>query len=151
MKKILSIFLWLFWILSFIAINLNFVNAQARGKNSSSDAPADVGIHFNQNCLTWVGEWCFHYEKMLWIADNQPGSGYTATSIAQDIVLSATYAVWTVLTAVIIWCGLWYILSSASDGKTQAYSNWLKYAAIWACLVWWAYAIVRLIQYIAQW
>lgn len=141
MKKILSVLLWMFIVLWFYAINSNFVLAQG-----------EVGINIDKKeCLMWIGQNCFHYEKMMWIADSQPWSGYTATSIAQDVVFSATYMVWTVLTIVIIVCWLWYIFSSASGKDTSKYRKWLVYAAIWAVLVRWAYAIVRLIQYIAKW
>lgn len=116
----------------------------------------EVGVNIDKKeCLMWVWQNCFHYEKMMWIDDDQPWSGYTATSIAQDVVMSATYMVWTVLTIVIVICGLWYIFSSTWGkglfGKDPSeYKKWLINAALWAVLVWWAYAIVRLIQYIAR-
>jgi hypothetical protein len=114
----------------------------------------EVGVSTKKDCLMGVWQNCFHYEKMIWIAEDQPD--YTATSLAQDIVVSATYMVWTILTIVIVVCWLWYIFSS-SWGKgllgkgPSEYKKWLISAAIWACLVRWAYAIVRLIQYIARW
>jgi hypothetical protein len=52
---------------------------------------------------------------------------------------------------VIVICWLWYIFSSASGKETSKYKKWLINAALWAVLVRWAYAIVRLIQYIARW
>lgn len=155
MKKILSTLLWIFLVFSFSIVNLNIVNAQAmRGGNQAqkqAEQSEDVGIHFNENCLTWMWVWCFHYERVIWIDDNQPGSGYTATSIAQDLVVSATYAVWTILTLAIIYCWLRYIFASASGKSANEYWKRLVRAAIWACLVRWAYGIVRLIQYIARW
>ncbi len=142
MKKILSTVLGIFIAMS-LCILPNMILAQS--------ATEDVGVTLTRDCLMWMGQNCFHYEKIMWIDDSQPGSGYTATSIAQDVVFSATYMVWTVLTIVIIVCGLWYIFSSASGKDTSKYIKWLVSAAIWAVLVRWAYAIVRLIQYIAKW
>ncbi len=75
----------------------------------------------------------------------------TVMVIAQDVMLSATYMVWTVLTLVIIYCGLMYIFASKDGGDVSKYKKWLIYAAIGAILVRWAYAIVRLIQYVAKW
>ena len=146
MKKILSLLLWIF-IATFMWGVLNILFAQEEVEK--------VGINTSWACLMWVWKDCFKYETMMWIKNYQPGSGYTATSIAQDVVVSATYMVWTVLTIVIIVCWLWYIFSSAWGkglfGKDpNEYKKWLISAAIGACLVRWAYAIVRLIQYIAR-
>ena len=113
-------------------------------------AASEVGINFNWDCLMWMWKWCFDYEKVIWI-DEAQNPNITATSITQDVILSATYMVWTVLTIVIIWCGLWYIFASRDGKDVSKYKKWLISAAIWALLVRWAYAIVRLIQYIAQW
>lgn len=142
MKKLLSTILGIFLAFS-LFIMPNILLAQRA---------ADVGVNIDKEwCLMWVWQDCFQYETMMWIKNYQPEAGYTATSVAQDVVMSATYMVWTVLTIVIIVCWLWYIFSSASGKDTKRYKDWLIYAAIWAVLVWWAYAIVRLIQYIAKW
>jgi hypothetical protein len=142
MKKTLSTILGVF-----LAFSLFIIPNVLLAQQSS-----DVGINTDKpECLMWMWQDCVEYEKIIWIKDYQPGSGYTATSIAQDVVVSATYAVWTILTIVIIVCWLWYIFSSASGKETSKYRKWLVSAAIWAILVRWAYAIVRLIQYIAKW
>ena len=107
-----------------------------------------VGISLSDGCLTGVWKNCFDYEKLIWIKTKYK---YTATSIAKDIIYAATYAVWAVLTIVIIWCGLGYIFAAKDWTDPKAYKDWLIKAAIWAVLVRWAYAIVRLIQYIAKW
>ena len=110
----------------------------------------ESGIEFSGSCLKWMWRWCFDYEKMIWI-DKTQNPNITAKSIAQDVLLSATYMVWTVLTVVIIYCGLMYIFAARDWKDTTKYKNWLISAAIWAVLVRWAYTIVRLIQYIAKW
>ena len=112
-------------------------------------ADSEIWINLWNSCLTWMWKWCFHYERIVWIDKEQPD--YTVTSIAQDILFAAMYMVWTILTVVIIYCGLMYIFA-AKDGKDATqYKKWLIWAAIGAVLVRWAYSIVRLIQYIAEW
>ena len=139
MKKIVLMLTGLFMALSvFIAWNTAYA------------ATADnIWINFWNGCLTWMGKWCFHYEKIIWIADEQPD--YTPTSIAQDIIFAATYIVWTVLTIVLIYCWIRYIIAARWWEDPKTYKNWLIKAVIWSILVRWSYAIVRLIQYIAQW
>jgi hypothetical protein len=109
-----------------------------------------VGINLSSECTMWMGKNCFDYEQIIWI-DKIQNPNMTAKSIAQDTILAATYMVWTVLTIVIIYCWLMYIFASRDGKDVSQYKKWLIYAAIWALLVWWAYAIVRLIQYIAKW
>jgi hypothetical protein len=112
-------------------------------------AASEVGINFNWDCLMWMWKWCFDYEEMIWI-DKAQNPNITVTSISQDVVLAATRNVWIVLSIVIIRCGLGYIFASKEGKWGEKYKKWLITAAIWALLVRWAYAIVRLIQYIAK-
>lgn len=102
----------------------------------------DIAITFTWWCLTWVWTDCMVIDS---------GREYTPMSIAQDVILGWTYMVWTVLTIVIIYCWLWYIFASRDGKDVSKFKKWLIYACIWALFVRWAYAIVRLIQYIAQW
>ena len=136
MKKILSMLLWVF-----ISIFLLW---------STVSAAEDSGIKFTPDCLKGICKWGFDYEKIIWISEEQ-NKNIDAMSIAQDVILAATYMVWTVLTIIIIYCGLMYIFCSANGKDTSRYKKWLTDAMLWALLVRWAYAIVRLIQYIAKW
>ena len=147
------------WVFISIILPAFFVNnivlaIQAEGEEPGGgnwkNVTDDIGINLSGNCLYWMWKWCFNYEKMIWIEDDQ-WSKYSAMSIAQDVILAATYMVWTVLTIVIIWCGLWYIFASRDGKDVNKYKKWLISAAIGAVLVRWAYAIVRLIQYVAKW
>ena len=142
MKKVLSVFLWIFVVLSmFLLWNVIFAQAETKGELT--------GITVSWSCLNWMWVWCFDYEKIIGISNQS--EKVTATSLAQDVILAATYMVWTVLTIVIIYCGLWYIFASRDGKDVNKYKKWLITAAIGALLVWWAYAIVRLIQFIAKW
>lgn len=123
---------------------------EKQGSSSSSD----IGINLRWWCLTGMWLWCFKLDYLLRWKDSEiakRNEERTVLTIAQDVVLAATYMVWTVLTVVLIYCWLMYIFSSWWWKDPSKYQKWLTYAAIWACLVRWAYAIVRLIQYIAKW
>lgn len=135
MKKFLSVVFWLISLFSLLILN------------NVSFAQKDLGIDTWYDCLMGMWKNCLKYETLIWIKDNH----YTTTSIAQDVVMLATYAIWTVLTIIIIYCWLMYIFAARSWKDTSSYKKWLINAWIWAVLVWWAYAIVRLIQYIAKW
>jgi hypothetical protein len=147
MNRILSVILcWVFTI--FLLWETVLANQDAGSDPTYKDS--GIWINFWNNCLTGMWKWCFDYEKMIWI-DKVQNQNITTTSIAQDVLLSATYMVWTVLTVVIIYCWLGYIFAAKWWKDPKEYKDWLVKAAIWALLVRWAYAIVRLIQYIAKW
>lgn len=157
MSKVLSIMLcWIFTIFSsFLIWWITF--AQENG-NPGGDTPnpepdvevsSNTRIKFSDGCLTGMWNWCFDYEEMIMPGAQNPNM--TATSIAQDVLLSATYMVGSVLTVVIIYCWLMYIFAARWWKDPKAYKDWLIKAAIWALLVRWAYTIVRLIQYISKW
>ena len=154
MKKILYLWLSILVIISSItSISLAEDEKKDKTQNTTPNLTTqetEIGINLSDSCLRGVWKNCFEYEKLIWIAGKQE-TKYTATSIAQDVMYAATYAVWTVLTIVIIYCGLMYIYASRWGKDPSSYRKWLVYAAVWAILVWWAYAIVRLIQYVARW
>ena len=136
MKKFLLILLWLF------AATIMLVLPD------KSYAQWTLGISTWYECLMWMWKDCFKYEDLVDKADTTKRS---AKDVAQDVVMAATYIVWTVLTVIILYCWLMYILAARSWKDPKDYQKWLTNAWIWAVLVRWAYAIVRLIQYIAKW
>ena len=141
MKNLLLTFMWIFSIiLPFLLPSMIFAQGEV-----------DVdGIDLTDRCFKWMWKDCFRYETIIGI-DTEQQQKYTAESIAQDVILSATYMVWTVLAIVIIFCWFWYIIASKWGKNPDNYRKWLISAGIWAVLVRWAYAIIRLIQYIAKW
>ena len=154
MKRIIYLWLSLLVIISSIT-SISLAQEEPKpgeGKQETTltTPETDIGINLSNSCLRGVWKNCFEYEKLVWI-DGKQKTKYTATSIAKDVMYAATYAVWTVLTIVIIYCGLMYIYASRWGKDTSSYRRWLVNAAVWAILVWWAYAIVRLIQYVARW
>ena len=137
MKKFLFLLLWLLTISSTLFIP------------DKSFAQSVVGVNTWAECLMWMWKDCFVYQGIVGTGiDAQKRS---AKNVAQDVVMAATYMVGTVLTIVLLYCWLMYILSARSWKDPSKYKDWLINAWIWALLVWWAYAIVRLIQYIAKW
>ncbi len=154
MKRIIYLWLSLLVIISSIT-SISLAQEEPKpgeGKQETTltTPETDIGINLSNSCLRGVWKNCFEYEKLVWI-DGKQKTKYTATSIAKDVMYAATYAVWTVLTIVIIYCGLMYIYASRWGKDTSSYRRWLVNAAVWAILVWGAYAIVRLIQYVARW
>ena len=118
------------------------------------ESAEDVGINLNGSCLTGNWKWCMSYDILIrWKSSplTEKNKNRTVMTIAQDVIVGATYMVWTVLTVILIYCWLMYIFASRWWKSPEAYKNWLVNAWIWAVLVRWAYAIVRLIQYIAIW
>jgi len=155
-KFLLYSLIWLSLILSFNVIGSD-VFAQFEGGSTNTQEKAtgeDVGINLSKDCVSWVWTWCFSYDKLIRWSKSElvnKNKDRTVMTIVQDVIFAATYMVWTVLTIILLYCWLMYIFASWSGKEPSEYKTWLKKAAIWAILVWWAYAIVRLIQYIAKW
>ena len=164
MKRFLWVVLWCFAI-GMILTTVNISIAQGNGngtpwvkqEQNSDSAPStqgDIGINAQWWCLTWLWSNCFSYDKFVfWKGEKvtKTNEKKSLVTVAQDVIFAATYILWSVLTAVIIYCWLWYIISARGEKDTWPYKRWLINAAIWSILVWTAYAIVRLIQYIAKW
>ena len=155
MKKFLFGILFAIFSISPIISLVNVAYAQqeetkTQGEGTKPQDATAKDVWIDLTCLTWMCKWAFDYGVMVWIKTAQP-DGITAKSIMQDAIFAASYMVWTVLTIVIIYCGLMYIFASRDGKDVSKYKKWLIYAAVWALLVRWGYAIVRLIQYIARW
>lgn len=68
----------------------------------------------------------------------------------QDIVLSATFFIGTLITIALVVSGLMFIFA-ASSGKDPANAKkWITGSLIWLLIVVSSYVIIRLIQYIAK-
>jgi len=143
MKKFLFI---LFWLIggSIMLLSPNDSFAQSIVRTWATT----WGVNVWDECLMWMWKDCLVYGDLIEQVDKNKRS---AKDVAQDVVMAATYFVWTLLTIVILYCWLMYILAAKSWKDPKEYEKWLTNAWIWAVLVRWAYAIVRLIQYIAKW
>lgn len=110
-----------------------------------------VWLKLEWDCIDGVWKGCFEYCKLLWTCTENTANK-DAFDWVQDAIYAATSMVWTVLVIVLLWCWFQYVMASNWDTSKASKIWWnLKNAAIWAILVWGAYFIVRLIQYIARW
>ncbi len=72
----------------------------------------------------------------------------TVSIIAEDIVLSATFIISTVVVIGLMYSGVIFITAKDDSSATKG-KNGIKRSFIWLTLVMSAYAIIRLVQYIA--
>ena len=142
MKKFL--FSLLFWVFG-LGAGLLFVN------NATYAAP-NLGININKDCMLGVG--CsFDIQKVLGLKKDTGNEERTSVLLfVQDVILAATMFIWTVVTIVLIWCGVLFIWAgrkgdaSLQKKATQGIIN----AVIGLALVSFSYGIVQLIRYIAS-
>lgn len=71
--------------------------------------------------------------------------------LVQDVFLTATMMIGTIVTLVLVVSGVryimaWWDMASAADAK-----KWIKNAIIWLVIVTFSYTIVRVIQYLVAW
>ena len=161
-RLIVSILCLCFWIFCFVWFS-NFVYATgeesqdreiptATKDNGGAASSTEIGIDLSDKCLKLWWRDCLKIDYLLfwkWSTIAKRNENRDVLTVAQDVVLAATFLVWTVLAIVLMYCWLMYIFASANWKDPSRYGQWLVKAAIWAVLVWSAYGIVRLIQYIA--
>jgi hypothetical protein len=109
--------------------------------------PADqtvMGITMGPKCLK-NGQCGFDIYKLLGI--NKSSS---ATLFVQDILLSATFFIGTVITIALIYSGIMFIMAGATGKDPSKAKNGITYSIIGLLLVISSYTIIRLVQYIAK-
>ncbi len=109
------------------------------------------GITICEDCLT-NGQCKFNIYDTLGIRTSVR-STWQATSVGlfvQDIVLSATFFIWTVVTVALIVSGLMYIFAAASGKDPSNAKTWITGALIGLVIVACSYFIIRLVQYLAK-
>jgi hypothetical protein len=166
MKKlfvgILGLFFWVFcfvWFSNFTHADdetgdkqTDMKPSEAKKDNGGTASSTEIGIDLSDKCLKLWWRDCLKIDYLLfwkWSTIAKRNENRDVLTVAQDVVLAATFLVWTVLAIVLMYCWLMYIFASANWKDPSRYGQWLVKAAIWAVLVWSAYGIVRLIQYIA--
>lgn len=77
------------------------------------------------------------------------GAAPSAKTIAQDVMLAATFIIPTVVMIGLMYSG-WIFITAKDDSSAWKGKNGIKWSFIWLLLVMSAYAIIRLIQYIAK-
>jgi len=150
----------------FLSSNFSFAgwendNSQAPAETTSTStptAPTDtttaksvMGITCNPDLLT-NGQCKLNIYDTLWIRKSVRNEE-DATSVGlfvQDIVLSATFFIGTLVTIALIVSGIMFIFA-ASSGKDPANAkNWIIGSLVGLLIVVSSYVIIRLVQYIAK-
>ena len=121
--------------------------------NTWSSSPTSVmGISCNQDQLV-NGQCKLSIYDTLGIRKSVRNSG-DPTSVGiflQDIILSATFFIGTLVTIALVVSGLMFIFA-ASSGKDPANAKkWIMGSLIGLLIVVSSYVIIRLVQYIAKW
>jgi len=139
MKKIWFILIFILWLFTF------FTTAHAETGTVN-------GITINPDCLlNWQCK--FNIYDTLWIRKSVR-SEWDPTSVwifVQDIILSATMFIGTILTLAIIISWIMYIFAASSGKDPAKAKTWLVNAFIWLLIVILSYSIIRLVQYLAKW
>ena len=92
------------------------------------------------------GQCSFDVNKLL---GKESSADATVTVIAQDIMLAATFIIPTVVMIGLMYSG-WIYITAKDDSTASKGKNGIKRSFIWLVLVMSAYAIIRLVQYIAK-
>jgi hypothetical protein len=78
------------------------------------------------------------------------GKNTSATIFVQDVLLSATLFIGTIITIALIYSGIMYIMAGVDGKDPSKAKNGITYSIIGLLLVISSYTIIRLVQYIAK-
>ncbi len=84
------------------------------------------------------------------IREDIPQDENTFEYFTQDIFLSATFFIGTVVTFALVFSWLLITLWWASEGTVQRGKDGVKWSLVWLVLVMFSYTIIRGVQFIAQ-
>ncbi len=109
-------------------------------------ADAPLGIECSAEQLR-QGQCSFNAYETVGIRKDQPDTN--VMTFVQDITLSATFFIGTVVAVGLMYSG-WLYITAKDDGAAAKWKNGIKWSFIGLILVFSAYSIVRLVQYIAK-
>lgn len=111
----------------------------------------NMWIDINQQCLiNWQCK--FDIYQTLGIRQSLPRETRSSPWIfIQDIILSATFFVGTLITWVLIISWLLFVFAGAKPDLQSKAKKWVTWSLIWLLFVVWSYAFVRLIQFLVTW
>lgn len=136
-----------FFLLGIILLNTTFVLAQ-ESQNLNTPQPSAMGITLNENCiLNWQCK--FNIYEFLGIK-KEIANASSPELFVQDILLSATFFIGTVVTVALIVSWLMYIFAAGSGKDPANAKKGIVGALIGLLLVVSSYVIIRLVQYIAK-
>jgi hypothetical protein len=87
--------------------------------------------------------------ELLW-EDVNPKS-HDLKSFAQDAFTWATMFIWFVAFSALIYSGFMMITWWYDEKRYETWKRGVVFSLLWLLLVWFAYGIVRFIQFIARW
>lgn len=107
-----------------------------------------AGINCGDNAEGLANGQCtFNIYNAVGIRQDQPDT--EVGTFVQDIFLSATFFIGTVVAVALIRSGIQYIMAK-DDGAAGKAKNGIKWSLIGLALVMFSYTIIRLVQYIAR-
>lgn len=107
-----------------------------------------MGIDCGTNAQNLANGQCsFNIYDTVGIRQGQPDT--EVGTFVQDIFLSATFFIGTVVAVALIYSGLRYIMAK-DDGAAKNAKNGIKWSLVGLALVMFSYSIIRLVQYIAK-
>ena len=118
---------------------------------TNPDCPGGI-CGTTEDFANWTAQFDIYWA--LWMAHKSKTEGGKETSVMtfiQDIILAATYFIWTVVTVALIVSWLLFVFSWADSSLRNRAKSWFKYALIWLVIVTLSVVIVRAIQFIAKW
>jgi hypothetical protein len=131
--------------------NLDTTTLAQNNPGETPSIPDTRGIEINSECLL-NGQCSFRLYEFLNIRES---AGYDSSPelFVQDILLSATFFIGTILTIAFIVSWLLFIFAGASGNSSLANKGkaGIKNSIIWFLLVICSYTIIRIVQYIAKW
>lgn len=137
---------WVWWTWASACTGWSIINWQCVVNNAWN-----MWIEMNPDCLiNWQCK--FDIYQTLWIRQSLPRETRSSPWIfIQDIILSATFFVGTLITAVLIISWLLYVFAWVNAGLADKAKKWITWSLIWLLFVVWSYAFVRLIQFLVTW
>lgn len=111
-------------------------------------APAVQGIRMNETCLL-NGQCGFNIYQFLGIRKSIAENN-SPELFVQDILLSATFFIGTIVTVALIISGLMFIFAGATGKDPTTAKSGIKNSLIGLLIVICSYSIIRVVQYIAK-
>lgn len=131
-----------------VPILLLFVGFFLIGSGTSFAENEVLWITLNPSCLI-NGQCSFNIYQLLGIKKDTVDASSPEVFV-QDILLSATFFIGTVVTLALIVSGLMFIMASATGKSPDKAKTGIKNSLIGLLIVISSYSIIRIVQYIAK-
>jgi len=134
---------------------LLFLSSTITFAQTSNTAPQPAGSAWGIECSADQlrnGQCKLNVYQMLGIKQNSSEDPTSVGLFLQDIVLSMTFFIGTLVTIVIIYAGVMFIRSwiKGDDALQATAKKWIMWGLIGMLLVMWSYVIIRLVQYLVR-